>query len=107
MPTLQELEQPIDEAIVNQLVLATPEWWKGAVLEVTRTVKSNGIEGFAHLITSPEGHRDVVQATDEILQLTLQLADLFAQFGKPWRRAVYSIRQNSAIGWNYSADFEY
>jgi hypothetical protein len=107
MPTLQELERPIDEAIVDQLVQATPEWWKAAVLEVTRSVKANEVEGFAHLVTSPEGHRDVVQATDEIFELTLRLADLFKRFGKPWKKVVYSIRQNDAGGWSYSADFEY
>src|ERR1035437_3809050 len=107
MSTLQELERPIDEAIVDHLVQATPEWWKAAVLEVTRSTKANGIEGFAHFVTSPEGHRDIVQATDEIFQLTIQLADLFTRFGKPRRRVVYSIRQNPAGGWNYSADFGY
>ena len=107
MPTLQELERPIDEAIVDQLVQATPEWWKSAILEVTRSTKADDIEGFAHLITSPDGHRDLVQATDEIFELTLQLADLFTKFGKPWRKVVYSIRQNPEGGWRYSADFEY
>jgi hypothetical protein len=107
MPTLQELERPIDEAIVNQLVQATPEWWNSAVLEVTRSVKPNDVEGIAHLISSPEGHRDVVQATETNIELTFQLADLFASFGKPWRSVVYSIRQNSTGGWQYTADFRY
>lgn len=107
MSTLQELERPIDEAIVNHLVEATPEWWKVAVMEVTRTVKPNGTEGFAHLITSPEGHREIVQATDEIFELTMRLADLFGKFGKQWNKVVYTIRQNSAGGWQYTADFKY
>lgn len=107
MPTLQELERPIDEAIVDQLVQATPEWWKAAVLEITRSTKPGGVEGFAHLVSSPEGHRDMVQATDEIFELTIRLADLFANFGKPWQRVVYSIRQTPAGGWQYTADYEY
>src|ERR1035437_4952873 len=101
MSTLQELERPIDEAIVDHLVQATPEWWKAAALEVTRSTKANGIEGFAHAITSPEGHRDIVQATDEIFQLTIQLADLFNRFGTSWKKVVYSIRQNPEGGWHY------
>jgi|SRR6185295_20012366 len=107
MATLQELERPIDEAIVDQLVQATPEWWKAAVLEITRAAKPGEIEGFAHLVSSPEGHRDIVHATEEIFHLTIQLADLFASFGKAWQRVVYSIRQGPTGDWRYTADFEY
>jgi hypothetical protein len=107
MLNLQELERPIDEAITNHLVQATPEWWKSAVLEVTHSVDSDGTEGFAHLIKSPEGHRDIVQATQDILDLTFQLSSLFKRFGTPWQKVVYSVNQNALGGWNYSADFEY
>jgi hypothetical protein len=107
MTTLQERERAIDESIVEQLVQATPEWWKAAVLKITRSTKPGGIEGFAHLITSPEGYRDVVQATDETFQLTMQLADLFTTFGKPWQQVVYSVSQSANGSWKYTADYGY
>ena len=107
MATLQELERPIDEAIVDRLVEATPEWWKSAVLEVTRTTEANGMVGFTHRITSPEGHRDIVVTTDEIFHLTKQLADLFTRFGGPWKKVSYAIHENPGGGWHYSADFVY
>lgn len=107
MTNLQEMERPIDEAIVNELIRATPEWWRSAVLEITRANKANNVEGFAHVITSPEGHRDVVGATDDIFAATFQLADLFAKFGKPWRKVIYSVNQSSNGAWHYSADYEY
>jgi hypothetical protein len=59
MPTLQELERAMDEAIVDQLVQPTPEWWQAAVLEVTRSNKPGEVEGFAHDLESrrTSGHR--------------------------------------------------
>lgn len=107
MATLQELEGPIDEAIVREVIAATPEWWQAAVLEVTCTKAPGDMEGMAHMITSPQGHRDVVQPTDEILDLTHQLLDLFARFGKRWRKVTYRIEMTADGNWNYVADFDY
>lgn len=107
MPDLQELERPIDETIVSALIEATPGWWKTAKLEIVWSPKKDGIEGFQHSITSPEGHRDIVQATDAIFAATFQLADLFRRFGKPWKKVAYSVTQTKSGDWDYSADFEY
>jgi hypothetical protein len=107
MPTLQELERPLDEAIVNGLIEATPEWWVAAVLRISRTEAQTGRKGFAHIITSPEGHRDIVQATSDITEATFKLADLFAKFGKPWKQVVYSIQKLPEGGWKYVADYDY
>src|SRR3954467_8938469 len=107
MPTLQELERPIDEQIVNQLIEATPEWWKSAILEIEFSPKSHGIEGYKHTITNPDGHKDIVQAPDTLFESTFQLADVFRKHGRPWQKVIYTIRQSSKGDWNYSVDFNY
>ena len=107
MATLQELERPIDEEIANSLIQAIPEHWKSAMLEVIRSQKPNQVEGFAHVISSPEGHRDIVQPTEDLLNATLKLADLFAQFGNPWTKVTYLVEQKPDGNWKYSADFVY
>jgi hypothetical protein len=105
MPTLQELERPIDEAIVSGLVEATPEWWKSAILEIEWCPNENGVEGFKHRIISPEGHRDIVQATKQIHENTFRLADVFRRYGKQWQKVVYSVKQEPRGEWKHSADF--
>lgn len=105
--SLQELEQPIDEAIANGLIEATPEWWNAAILEIESCPQSNGVEGFRHRITSPEGQRDIVQATESIHEHTFRLADLFRQHGRPWRKVVYTVTKQAGGSWKYSADFSY
>ena len=107
MPLLQELERPIDEAIVNGLIEATPDWWRAAVLEIAWSQNENGLEGFLHTISSPEGHRDLVQTTDAIHEATFKLSDLFRQHGKQWKKVIYSIRQKEDGNWTYQADFSY
>ncbi len=107
MSNLQELETPIDEAIVNALIEATPEWWNAAQLEVVHSERPSGVEGFAHTITSPEGHRDIVSATDELTDATLRLADLFRSHGKIWTKVVYTTTKSNGGKWTYSADFSY
>ena len=107
MATLQELERPIDGATVNALIEATPDWWKSAKLEIMRTTRSPGVEGLAHLITSPEGHREIVQATDAIFAASFRLSDLFASFDKPWKRVVFTVVQAADGHWRYTADYEY
>ena len=99
MPSLQELERPIDEAIANALIGVTPETWRLARLEVTRSDKANGVQGFEHVITSPEGHRDIVQADDKMFELTFKLADLFEKFGKPWKKVIYTVSQVPSSPW--------
>ncbi|MEI8289078.1 MAG: hypothetical protein WCH99_06355 [Verrucomicrobiota bacterium] len=107
MPTLQELERPIDEAIVNELIEATPQWWKVAILEIEWHPQENGVEGFQHRILSPEGHNELVQASGQIHESSFRLADLFRKHGKQWLKVVYSVRQESSGEWKYSADFTY
>lgn len=107
MATLQELEAPIDAEIVGLIVEVTPTWWKAARLEVERRAHEGSAEGLAHTMTSPEGHRDLVVATDEILDATHRLAELFRSFGRPWTRVVYDVTERPDGSWDYRATFTY
>lgn len=107
MKTLQEQEGPIDQAIVNSLVESTPDWWKSALLEIEQKNHSQGIVGYTHKISSPEGHRDIVQATEELCLHTFELAELFREHGKQWTKAVFRIEQLPTSDWNYVVDFSY
>jgi hypothetical protein len=103
---LQEEEGPIDEAIVNELVELTPEWWRSAALEVTYSTE-NGIEKYAHIIRSLDGHKDPVLPSDKLYATTHDLGLLFRRHGKQWKRARYEIRLQDDGTWKYTVDFEY
>ena len=107
MTPLQEQQGPIDVAIVNSLIEATPEWWGEAKLEIEWRPRECGVEGFAHTITSPEGHREIIEATEEICTETFRLADLFRRCGKQWKMVVYKVKQQPDGEWSYTADFTY
>ena len=102
MPNLQDLERPIDEAIANAIVDAIPESWNAAELEVTHSD-----DGFGHVITNAEGHRDMVLASERIFEATFRLHELFATFGKPWKKVVYKVRRTVDKSWGYSAEYTY
>jgi hypothetical protein len=103
---LQQAETPIDQAIVNELIALTPEWWKTALLEVTHSSEA-GIEKMSHIISSPEGHRDIVTASDELFQATYNLATLFKKNGSIWKKATYRASIEKDGTWTYTVDFEY
>ncbi len=107
MPTLQQQEEPIDQEIANALIEATPEWWMSAVMAIEFGAKPGGVEGYRHVISSPEGHRDLVEPTERIYGATIQLADLFRQHGRPWKSAKYTVKKHAEANWSYTVDFQY
>lgn len=102
----QEEEAPIDEAIVNEVVELTPEWWRSVALEVTYSTE-NGIERYAHVISSLEGHKEPVVPSDKLYAATHDLGLLFRSHGKQWKRARYELRLQDDGSWKYAVDFEY
>lgn len=60
-----------------------------------------------HTITNQDGHREFVIATEEIYSATFQLLQLFREYGRPWRKVIYTINQLANGDWNYKAKFEY
>src|SRR5437762_13708075 len=107
MPNLQELQRPIDEAMARALVEVIPESWEAAELEITRSEQGDQEPTFKHVISSPEGHRDMIMPSDDIFEAAFKLGDLFAEHGKPWKRVVYRVNYRPNGKWKYSADFTY
>ena len=103
---LQEREGPIDREIVKALISVIPETWRSLVLEVVDTSEA-GIEKYAHSISSPEGHKDIVVTPEEIFPATLRLARLFTEQGHRWRRVTYTVSEQDDEKWKYAVDFEY
>jgi len=88
------------------LIAATPEWWKSADLELEYSLAGE-TEGLAHEISSPEGHKDNVEPTEDLYSATLRLVDLFKRFGRVWRKATYTVTQSPDGNWKYTAEFDY
>ena len=105
MATLQELEEPIEGRIASALIEATPESWQQARLEVEVREQASML-GMPHKISSPEGRREVVVATEEIMAATYELRELFKNHGKAWRRLVFDITSQNG-DWRYVAHFDY
>jgi hypothetical protein len=103
---LKEEETPIDQEIVNELVELTPEWWKAAVLDVTFS-EDGGVERYEHVISSPEGHKEPVDSSAELLDATYRLGQVFRRHGRHWKTAKYAIYLKQDNSWKYTVDFSY
>lgn len=106
MTTLQQLQAPIDAEIANGLIAATPESWNAVTLEL-ELVQSGKIESIKHAISSPEGRKELVQATEELQTASFKLLELFKKHGRVWRKAVYTVSLRKDNSWKYEAKFEY
>jgi hypothetical protein len=106
MPSLQELQSPIDSAIVNSMIESTPETWSQITLTLVRESNSSGVGNFTHELSSPEGHAPVGPA-ESLFEATYQLDELFHTHGERlFTKAIY--RANAVgDGWSYHAEFEY
>jgi hypothetical protein len=108
MATFEELEAPIDAAIVNALISATPDTWKIIVLDLEFIPPpEGGFESVSHTISTPEGHRELVMATDEIFEQTFKLTELFKNHAKQWAKARYTVTERDDGTWHYAAHFTY
>lgn len=103
--SLQDEQTPIFQRLAHALVEATPEWWSAAALELTAPVAGFGL-GLAHAISCAEYPRDVVVATDEVLEATRALEMVCVLHGDSWRRCVFRITQEPSGAWRFVADFE-
>ena len=98
--------QGIDREIIDELIELTPDSWNAAVLEVVYSAEQ-GIEKYAHVILSPEGHKDLIYPSEKIFAATHQLGLLFRRYGRRWRKAKYEVRLQDDGTWKYIVDFEY
>ena len=61
----------------------------------------------AHEISSPDGHREVVSASESMFELTYSLLRLFEEFSQPWKMLTFNIKMRPGGRWQYTADYEY
>ncbi|KAF0244647.1 MAG: hypothetical protein FD180_2314 [Planctomycetota bacterium] len=104
--TLQEEQGPIDEAIVKELMLITPETWDFVALDVSWE-SSGGIEQFPHRITGPAGSKEIPVPSEHLFQLTRELSLLFLRRGHRWKSVRYEVRVLPDDSWRYFATFSY
>lgn len=98
-------QAPIFTRIAEALVEATPEWWSHAALELVAPKGQFGT-GLAHAISNAEHRRDVVVATDELLEATRALELASVRHGDAWRCCLFRIEQNPQGAWRFVAEFE-
>jgi len=101
-----ERQAPLDLAVANALIAATPEWWSSATLVADREQRGSQ-EQMTIVITSPEGLPEPISPTEEIYSSLYALADLFRERGTVWRSALYSVKQTEGGDWKYSVQFTY
>ena len=105
MASLQELQQPIDRAIVDAMIESTPETWRSIVLTLERASSNSDIGAFRHELSSPEVHPPVGGAPS-LFEATYRLDILLRTHGGVLRRAVYRATKKDDT-WSWSADYEY
>lgn len=103
--SLAEEQAPIFANLTDALVEATPEWWSAAELELVAPPDGLGT-GLAQSISSKEHPRDVVVATDEVMEATRALELASVRHGDSWRRCVFRVDQLPTGQWRYAVEFE-
>jgi hypothetical protein len=99
-------QAPLDRAVANALIAATPERWSSASLVVDRE-EDGSQERMSIVITSPEGRPEPVGPTDEIYSSLYALVDHFRERGTIWRSASCFVSQDENGDWKYSIQFAY
>jgi len=99
-------QAPLDAAVANAIIAATPEWWKSASLVADRE-QHGSKERMTIVITSPDGLPEPISPTEEIYSSLYALADFFRERGTVWRSASCSINQTEGGDWKYSVQFTY
>ncbi len=95
-----ELVHPTVDALTRALIGATPASWRAAQLVITFT-------GAAPVISSPEGHRDVVALTPAIETAIAELARLRLARRLGWTAGVLMARQEADGTWAAAIDWHY
>ena len=107
MPTsLQQEQQPIDEAIVQCVVANVPKDWTSAILTLERQKQAAGLGDFAHTLSSGDGHRPAMP-DDSLFDATFRLDEVFRRYGAFLTRVTYRIEQRLDGQWKYVADYQH
>ena len=104
-PSLQDLQAPIDDAIVDAMIASTPETWSHIVLTLVRPGDDHDVGHFTHELSSPTGLPPVTP-DDSLFDATYRLDALFQRHGALLSRAVYEVHYTEGQG-RFTASFEY
>ena len=106
IPNLQREETPLDQEIVREVIALTPDSWRAATLEVTYS-EEDGVQRYAHVISSPEGHKAPIMPSEALFDATHRLGLLFERHGRRWRAVTYRVDLEDDGELRYVADFSY
>ena len=99
-------QSQINQELATAMIEATPENWNAIKLEIEQE-NVNGNIAIKHKISSPEGHDDLIMATDEIISATSKLSFLFESNNKPWKKVECLTAQNNEGNWSIECQFTY
>jgi hypothetical protein len=99
-------EDAIHKEIVDQLIIATPEWWDYAILTVSQSPQDD-VDTCEHSISNPKHPADCVEATEQLMSATRSLALFYKRRRTPWSRATYEVWQREDGQWAFKAEFTY
>ena len=104
-PSLQDLQAPIDDAIVDAMIASTPENWSHIVLTLLRAGEDRDVGHFTHELSSPAGLPPVAPDVS-LFDATYRLDELFQGHGAFLSKAVYEVHYTDGHG-RFTASFEY
>ena len=105
MKDIQELQKPIDLAIVNSMIESTPEEWTSITLVLTKESKEKNIGEFIHELSSPEGHAPVSPEMT-LYEASHKLDKLLQSNNAIIKKSIYKATYDGD-NWSYVAEFEY
>ena len=101
--SLQDLQAPLDRAIVDAMIASTPENWSHIVLTLRRPAEDRKVGHFTHELSSPVGLPPVAQ-DDALFDATYRLDELLQARGALLSRAVYEVHFTEGQG-RFTASF--
>ncbi len=105
-----ELQTPLHTSIADELIAITPERWSKIKLVLVRkpvpTESNLDDEGVSHVISSLEGHSEVVWPSVKLFERTHELDLLFQRHGARWRTVEYVVTTEDD-SWSWDVAFTY
>lgn len=104
---LHEKITPLLNQIGRELIAATPEHWFSAQLLLKVELTSKTTQGMAHEISCPDGLRDVVAPTDELMNATCALVQACEVHQKPFQEMNLTVRSDPDGNWRFHVEWKY
>lgn len=99
-------QAPLDRALANSLIEATPDTWNQALVEVQRW-DEDGREHMTVVISSPDGRHEIITPTDDIYAALYSLSDLLRERGSVWRSLTCTVALDDSGDWTYRVEYGY